>query len=583
MALLGCCEGVARAADPVPLALGSLAGQVRSSNGVVQMGAAVALYNRYDQLVRQALTGESGTFVFEGLTPDLYSVRVSLASFLPAMRRNISVMPGTRSILTINLASVLSSIELFYVSTGQGPLMSDDWRLTLRSSTATRPVLRILPGWDTHGKSTSKAAALFSDTRGLVRLSTGDAAAPTLGSQPDLGTAFALATSIYGGSRLQVSGNLGYAAESAMPTAGFRTSFARPDSWGPEVSVTMRQLYLPVRAGLRLVTGQGEAPALRTMSASVYDRISPFDGFQLEYGASLDSVVFLDRLNYFSPFARVSYDFGKVLSVQAAWQSGGAPAELLMRSAEGMPDLQTDLNALALVPRVSLRDGHAHVQRSQSFEIGAERVEESRRFTVAAYYETVENLGLSMMSDAGFVDADDVLPELSSRLNVFHAGGFRRYGYMASVSQTLHEHLELTFAGGSSGALAPPADALTSNTGVAVREGLREAQRPWVMARATSSIPGAGTRITASYGWTDFRALMPQHIYMTQRFQHDLGWNLSVRQPVPNVPGVPGRLEVHADARNLLANGYLAVNANGRKAVFLQQPRLLRGGVSFIF
>jgi hypothetical protein len=69
-------------------------------------------------------------------------------------------------------------------------------------------------------------------------------------SQPDLGTAFALATSLYGSNRLQFSANMGYASQSGLPAAGFRTTFSRQMDSGlsPEVTVTMRQLFLPQRA-----------------------------------------------------------------------------------------------------------------------------------------------------------------------------------------------------------------------------------------------------------------------------------------------------------------------------------------------
>ena len=33
------------------------------------MGAAVSLYNRYDELVRRALSNQDGKFVFDSLTP----------------------------------------------------------------------------------------------------------------------------------------------------------------------------------------------------------------------------------------------------------------------------------------------------------------------------------------------------------------------------------------------------------------------------------------------------------------------------------------------------------------------------------
>src|ERR1700691_5003443 len=125
---------------------GSIAGVVRNSSGVPQMGAAVFLFNRSEHLLNRALTNERGMFGFGMLTPDVYSVRVSLASFVPAVKEKIAVQPGMQSLLYVNLASVLSSIELVYAKPGEGALMSDDWKWVLKESASTRPVLRMLPG-----------------------------------------------------------------------------------------------------------------------------------------------------------------------------------------------------------------------------------------------------------------------------------------------------------------------------------------------------------------------------------------------------------------------------------------------------
>src|ERR1044071_4543352 len=86
--------GAARAATATPLS-GGILGQVQSSSGVAQMGATVLLFNRNEQLVRQALTNETGKFAFDNLVPDLYSLRVTLASFMPALRKNIAVAAGS--------------------------------------------------------------------------------------------------------------------------------------------------------------------------------------------------------------------------------------------------------------------------------------------------------------------------------------------------------------------------------------------------------------------------------------------------------------------------------------------------------
>src|ERR1017187_2532135 len=109
-------SGLLSIAGPSPAAslnplTGEILGQVRDAAGVVQMGASVYLYNRYDEQVRKGFSNEQGRFVFDALAPDLYSVRVILASFAPAERRNIAVLPSSENRLDINLASVLRSEE----------------------------------------------------------------------------------------------------------------------------------------------------------------------------------------------------------------------------------------------------------------------------------------------------------------------------------------------------------------------------------------------------------------------------------------------------------------------------------------
>ena len=208
---------------------GSIAGFVRDARGIPQMGASVFLFNRSERLIQQAITNERGIFGFDALVPDLYSVRVSLASFVPAVKQKIAVQPGMQSLLYVDLASVLSSIELVYAAPGQGALMSDDWKWTLKASSSTRPVLRMLPDPDySVSDPNHRDRAVFSDTRGLLSVSAGDPGSlGSTSSQSDLGTAFALATSMFGHNRLKVSGNVGYSEGSAIPTTGFRTSFSR--------------------------------------------------------------------------------------------------------------------------------------------------------------------------------------------------------------------------------------------------------------------------------------------------------------------------------------------------------------------
>ncbi len=550
-------------------------GEVRNSNGVTQMGAAVSLYNRYDQLVRHSLSNQDGKFVFDGLTPDIYSIRVSLASFVPALRRDISVLAGSENLLKIQLASALSTIELIPLSSPEGALMSDSWKWVLRSSHATRPVLRMLPPTSS---SRSTMASLFSGTTGLVKLSAGDND-PFSGNPQDLGTAFVLATSVAGSSQVHVSGNVGYAA-SGLPSAGFRTTFHRDSDIGegPQLALTVRQIYLPSLMGSG--APGSDTPVLRTASISTFDKMDLADIIHLEYGVSLESVSLFGRMNHVNPFARATYDLGEKSAVRVAVSSGTQPVELLSGSAN--QDLNQDLMALGQMTRISRRDNQAALERNKVVEAGYQTIKGSRTYRASVYAEEVSNAAFLMSGESGFVDPGDLLPDLASRGIVFNVGDYRRMGYSASVTQALGDRVEVSVAGGRTDGLQlqKSPDALPVS-GDDLRSGIRNAPRPWVTVQADASVPVTGTHLATSYGWTDPNVLMPLHVSLTGKSDQQLGWNMYARQPLPTMGGM--HMELTVDLRNLLAQGYVDIQSNGRRAVLTNVPRAVRGGVSFIF
>lgn len=568
------------AGDPTPLSAHIL-GEVRDSAGIAQMGAAISLFNRYDELVRRSFSNQDGKFVFETLTPDVYSIRVSLASFVPALRRNIPVLAGSENLLKIQLTSALSTIELVPLSSAEGALMSDSWKWVLRSSHATRPILRALPGTNastTASSSSSAMASMFSSTSGMVKLSAGDSD-PFSGTTQDLGTAFVLATSLNGSSRVHVSGNVGYAAN-GLPSAGVRTSYRRQDhnGAGPQVALTVRQIYLPSLMGSG--APGSDTPVLRTATLSSFDKMDLSEHLRLEYGFSLESVSLFGRINSANPFARATYDVSKDSALLVAASSGTQPVELVAAGNE--QDLNQDLAALGQMTRISRRSNRAAVERSKVIETGYQRVKGSRTYRLSAYGEEVSNAAVLMSGESGFVDGGDLLPDLATRGIVFNLGDYRRVGYSGSVTQSLGDHAEISAAGGRADALelqgSPEA---LPTSGDQLRSSVRKAPRSWAMARVDVAVPVTRTHLAAAYGWTDFSVLMPVHVSLTGKTDQRIGLNLYARQPLPPIGGV--HMEITADMRNLLAQGYVTVQSQGRRAVLANAPRAVRGGVSFIF
>jgi hypothetical protein len=577
------------AVSPVRLS-GALTGLVHDGAGVPQMGASVFLFNHEERLFARALTDDKGGFSFLNLMPDVYSVRVSLRSFMPVFRDNIVVQPGVRSVLNVSLTTLFSSIQLIRPPAGDAAIMSDDWKWVLRSASATRPVLRLLPGVDQDPNAPSRRATLFSETSGLVQLSGGDAGQVSgFGNEADLGTAFAVATSLYGRNRVAVSGNLGYMAQSGMATAGFGTSYTRDfGSESPVFSVTMRQLMMP-RTGEGLPgggPGNNDLPPLRMMSASMSDQARLSDALNVQYGFSLDMVSFLDRLHYLSPYLRADYKLSDSSKLDFSFTSGDARPDLGDGSSTASADstLQHDLNALAFLPRMSLRDDHIKVQRGEDLEAGYSLKGGSRTYRASVYSEHVNNAALTIVAPGGFYGGGDILPDLFSNSSVFDAGNYQTVGYTASVTQNLGDKFNVSVIYGSVGVLAPETEQLASNSLDELRSAIRAERRNAVTTRSSGTIHKSGTYFIASYQWMDDRAVTPAHIYSTDSMRQEAGLNLCVRQPLPAFLSLPWRMEASADMRNLLAQGYLPLSApDGQRLLLVQTPRSFRGGLRFIF
>jgi hypothetical protein len=579
-----CLAGLSESFAATPLKLaGVIDGIVQNSTGVPQLGAVVQLYNRQERPVGRVLTNADGKFQFVGLAPDHYSVKVTMAAFFPAFEKDILVQPGTQSLLAVHLSSFFSTIQLSYPPLENGNLITDDWKWVLRTATSTRPVMRFAGDLDSQSGGSSAHAAVFSETRGLLTVSAGEGGTTTgVSNEADMGTAFALATSILGSNTLQVSGNLGYGSQTGVPATAFRTTYSRDAMGGsPQVSLTMRQLFLPGRLATAMSGSENALPMLRTFSGSFDDHTKLSDDITLKYGVTTDTVTFLDRLNYVSPYARLTYDLGNGSELDITFTSGNARPELGGEPSDNA-GLQQDLNALGLFPRISVMDGRTRVQRGEEYEATYSRKVGSRTYSATLDREQVNNAALSVLGPVGGVAGVDILPDVFSDASILNAGNFRSWGYNGAVTQNLGEYVSVTLMVGSEGALTVDNGPLVTGSPEELRTLLHEAQRHVATSRVAATVPWTKTHVVISYQWSDNdRWATPGNVYSTQPNRAMPGLNLCVHQPLP---GFARRVEATADLRNMLAQGYLPVGmASGQSLTLIETPRTLRGGLAFTF
>src|SRR6266849_4631365 len=120
-------------AKPVP---GKLAGVVRDAAGTPQMGASVELISEAVGVAATHgfLTNTQGMFRGDKLAPGFYTVRVTLAGFLPTFEKHIRVASNLTTVVRIELESMFASLDQLRRMPASTTAQVDDWKWVLRSA-----------------------------------------------------------------------------------------------------------------------------------------------------------------------------------------------------------------------------------------------------------------------------------------------------------------------------------------------------------------------------------------------------------------------------------------------------------------
>jgi hypothetical protein len=564
---------------------GGISGWVKSEAGVPQMGALVILLSPAGRITQRAYTDANGRFVLDDIFPGKYSLKISLAQFLPLMRNDIEVNAGQRTYLDVQLSGLFTSLQLVYPARGEIRDMTDNWKWVLRASTSTRPALRFRDEIERERESVlRKVSGTFSDTRGFAQVSAGPGARPSgLANESDLGTAFAVATSLFGNNDVVVSGNLGYGRSLSNSATAFRTTYSRDVALigAPEVSVTVRQLQVPIAAQRGIVGTQGEAPALQTLSFGFGDRVELGELASFEYGFLYESVNYVNRLNFVSPYGRLIYHLGEDREVHLRYASGvPQPNDAHLDGSS----LRTQVSTLGLFPRMSLRDGRPTVQRTEHIEIAYRESMGDGLLEVGVFQDSLSDAAVSAFVPGGHYADGNILPDLFSRSSTLNGGHHRTTGYRVSYARKIRERLEAALGYGSSGALAVGEAPLETPEIAELRDALHMKRAHMITASLSTELPRSRTHLLTSYQWVSRPSAIAPDLYNDFSARSDPGWNLVIRQPLPFAGPLPGKLEATADFRNLLNAGYIPMQAfDGQQMFLLQAIRSYRGALSFVF
>lgn len=548
---------------------GKLAGVVLDASGTPQMGASVELLAEASAVStgRDFLTNTQGVFRGEKLSPGLYTVRVTLAGFLPTLEKHIRIVPNVTTVVRVELESMFASLDQLRRQPVNIPVEGDDWKWVLRSASATRPVLE----WMGDGQIVAVDASM---DRGRPRMPrarlefTDGARHPGSGSNlvSAPATAFAYDQRLGGASRLILAGQVSYDQEA--PAGSIATVWLPTGSLGagPHTALVLREAKLgpdgQTFRGVRI--DQGGALALGDRAILSYGGEYVLVGL----GAAASSLRPRAKLD-----VRVSDDWNATL-IFTSMPNGPGPLEAA--GGETRNDaLAAALNELDGFPTLMWRGGKPVLQGGFHEEVAAERKLGTRgKLQVAGFHD--DNRHVAVFGRGNDLPAGDYFQDVFSNGFVYDGGSSSSWGTRVALREKLDDDVEVTAVYAFSGALAPGEDL----NGV-LRDILRTAPRHSLGASVTAKVPRANTKLEAGYKWVSGIAVSRVDQYGESMFQLDPYLHVGLRQPLPRF-GL-GRWEAVADCDNLLAQGTVTLSTRDGQANLIPAFRSFRGGLSVQF
>ena len=548
-------------------AVGKLAGVVRDSAGTPQMGATVEIVP--EAAIRAAslglLTNTQGIFNGDRLAPGLYTVRVTLAGFLPTIQQHVRISSHLTTVVRVELESMFASLDQLRRQPSSASVESDDWKWVLRSASVTRPVLQ----WTDDGSVTEADAAVDAETvHPRARLDFTDGArrpgsASNVPSAP--ATAFAYDQKLGGSSRLLVAGQVNY--ESAIAGGGIATVWLPTGKLGvgPHSALVMRESQVgpggPTFRGVRMEQGGVLALSDRAL---------------LRYGAEYVLVGMVKSATSLRPRLELDTRISDVWSTAMTFaEEPGAATPLESDEREIGGELAAALNELDSFPTMLWRGGRPVLEGGWHEEIAAERnLGANGKLQIAGFHD--DNRHVAVFGRGNDLPAADYFQDYFSNGFAYDGGASGNWGMRLAIREKLSDSVEVTAVYAYAGALSPSEliDAPTRNM-------LRNTMHNSVGASIAAKLPRLGTKLNVGYKWVSGQAVSRTDAYGESVLQMEPFLHVGVRKTLPKF--APGHWEAIANCDNLFAQGYVSVNTQDGRALLVPAFRTFRGGLSVQF
>jgi hypothetical protein len=541
---------------------GHISGVVLDSAGTPQMGATVLLTSESALQVSSTklFTDDRGRFDSAALPVGLYSIQVTLAGFLPAIDRNIRVSSEHPTVLQIMLGTVFSTLEKLRRPAGAS-IASDDWTWVLRSSAATRTVLR----WDNAGiplgpQQTADAASPGDVPRAGLMLTSGADRPGSIADVPN-STATAVVYDLDLGSNrhLLMAGQFSYGDASASEGIAGELLPKDGPGTGPVSTILVRETRLgptgPVFRGLRLTHD---------------DEFMMGDRVSVRYGAELLAAGFEGTTTTIRPHGEVA------VQISPTWQTSFTIATRPWDDGTAAGAMQSAADTLDAFPILLMHGGEPVFEDDLHEELALKHRFGSRAEVSAAVFHDSSNQ--TAVVGQGNSGGPDFLQSYFSQAFAYDGGASSSTGARVAYREKISDELSTTFVYAYGGALAP---LYGGNSNTPLRDRLTTRYQQSVAGRVSTKLPYLNTQLSTGYKWLSGPAVSLQDPYGDSLYHLDPYLSMEIRQPLPSA--FPCHMEVQADIGNLLAQGYVQVATRDGYVVLVPSYRYIRGGLSFEF
>jgi Carboxypeptidase regulatory-like domain len=545
------------------LVSGKLAGVVRDLTGTPQMGASVEVFAEAPGAASSLdyLTNTQGIFRGDKLSPGLYTIRVTLAGFLPTLQQHVRINANLTTMVRIEMESMFASLEQLRRQPNSAKADADDWKWVLRSASGTRPILQfdenavLTANGDTAGRA-PKILLEFTDGARRPGSVSNVAAAP--------GTAFAYDQKLGGTGSLLVAGQMSY---DESPAGGVATVWLPTGTIGsgPHTAVVLRE----AKIGNTGVTFRG-------MRIDQGGAVTLGDRVLLRYGGEYLLVGLGRSVSSVRPRLSVETKLGGEWRGKLVFASQpGAPSAMESGGEDLQSALVRALDELDAFPALMWRNGRPVLQGGWHEEVSAERrIGENGKLQIAGFHEDSHHT--AVFGRGSDLPVQEYFEDVFSSAFAYDGGATSSWGGRLAYREKLNDDVEVTALYAMAGALAPGAN----NDGV-LRDSLRMTPRHSVGVNVSSKLSRTGGHLTVGYKWISGPAVSRVDAYGESLYQMDPYLHVSLRQQLPKLG--PGRWEAIADCDNLLAQGTVTISTRDGQVALVPAFRTFRGGLSLQF